>query len=354
MAQIIHVVGNRPQFVKLAVLYEAIKNITGLQQTIIHTGQHSSPVMSDIFFEQLGIPAPSVQLNIEGASADVFTGNAATAVQQILKQYSKNSLVLVYGDTNTTLAAALAARRCGLKLLHFEAGVRNADITMPEEINRILTDRLAQINYCCTQKNLDTLLAEGYGVSIESTPILSGDLMLDAFMHVLPFPENITASKQYIACTIHRAANITDAENLQQIVAGLNAIHQQVEVIVPMHPHTAKRLVEYGIKPLFTIIEPLGYRQMKTFLMAAEMVITDSGGSSREAFFMKKKALLMMENPFWPEILEAGAALACKANAMEMVEKFNLLPILQPNFEQPIFGNGTAAQTIAKHIKSIV
>lgn len=350
---IIHIVGNRPQFIKLAVLYDAVIKHTSYNQFIIHTGQHSLPQMSDIFFDELSIPSPDIQLNVKATTADEFIGNAAAQIHSILLQRNQDDLVFVYGDTNTTLAASLATKRCSKKLLHFEAGVRTPDTSMPEEINRILSDRLATIHYCCTQNNVNNLLGESFGSVIPSQVIYSGDLMLDAFLNLAPSDKKITTSTNYIACTIHRAANITIRENLHQIVCALNEINEQMEVIVPLHPHTAKRLQEYNIKTKFTTIEPLGYREMKRFIYEADFVITDSGGASREAFFAKKKSLIVMEHPFWTEIVEAAAALHCSANKEKMISHFNALSTLQPQFNTNIFGDGTASIKIAKHLNTL-
>lgn len=350
---IIHIVGNRPQFIKLAVLYDAIAKHTNLNQVIVHTGQHSSAVMSDVFFSELFIPSPDVQLHIEATTADEFIGKTAAQIYTFLLPRKEDDWVLVYGDTNTTLAASLAAKRSGKKLIHFEAGVRTEDVSMPEEINRVLSDRLADIHYCCTQKNVDTLYKEGYGSAITSQVVHSGDLMLDAFLHITLSDKKIATASDYVACTIHRAANITNRENLQQIVDGLNAIHQQMEVVVPLHPHTAKRLKEFEIDTHFTAIEPLGYGEMKRFICDAHFVITDSGGASREAFFAKKKSLVVMEHPFWHEIVEASAALHCGADTGMIVSKFNSLSTLQPEFDKPIFGDGKAAINIAAHLNSL-
>ena len=352
MKTIIHVVGNRPQFIKLAVMYDAIAKEGVFHQFIIHTGQHHSDLMSGIFFDQLSIPAPNIQLQVEATTADVFIGNAAVQIFHILEQHPASDLVFVYGDTNTTLAAALATRRRGMKLLHFEAGVRTKDSAMPEEINRIVCDRLSDVLYCCTQKNKATLLAEGYGSAIASEVICSGDLMLDAFLQLSASDKKITASSHYIACTIHRAANITNKQNLAQIVLALNRIHQQTEVIAPLHPHTAKRLQEFNIEPRFTILQPLGYSEMKRFILDAAFVITDSGGASREAFFGSKKSVIIMEHPFWMEIVEANAALPCSADEDKILNAFGALSSLQPNFDNGIFGNGKAATTIVQHLKT--
>lgn len=350
---IVHVVGNRPQFIKLAMLYDAIKKYTSLQQFIIHTGQHSSREMSDIFFDELSIPSPDIQLNIEAATGDEFIGKAATQIHSVLGQKQTDDFVFVYGDTNTTLAASLAAKRCNKKLLHFEAGVRTKDVSMPEEINRVLSDRLANVHYCCTEKNRQNLLKEGFAFAIISDIVWSGDLMLDAFLHITSSDKKITSSNHYVACTIHRAANITNRENLLQIVSALNTIHQQMEVIIPLHPHTAKRLKEFQIELNCTVVEPLGYREMKRFICEADFVITDSGGASREAFFAKKKSLIVMEHPFWCEIVEAAAALCCSANKEAIVNNFYSLQNLQPAFNANIFGDGKAAIKIAEHLNTL-
>ena len=350
---IIHVVGNRPQFIKLAMLYDAIAKHTSFKQFIIHTGQHSSKEMSDIFFDELSIPSPNIQLNIEAAAPDEFIGKAAAQINSILAQKQKDDFVFIYGDTNTTLAASLAAKRCHKKLLHFEAGVRTKDVSMPEEINRVLSDRLADIHYCCTQNNKENLLKEGFGFAIISETIWSGDLMLDAFLHIASADKKITTSANYIACTIHRAANITNRKNLLQIVSALNVIHQQTEVIIPLHPHTAKRLKEFEIALTCTVVEPLGYREMKRFICEADFVITDSGGASREAFFAQKKSLIVMEHPFWAEIVEAAAALHCSANKEAIVNHFHSLPTLQSNFNTNLFGDGKAAIKIAEHLTTL-
>lgn len=350
---VIHVVGNRPQFIKLAVLYNTIARETSLSQFIIHTGQHSSEMMSDIFFDELLIPSPDVLLNLQAQTPDEFIGRASTEIQSVLSKNHDYDLVLVYGDTNSTLAAAIAARRSGHKLIHFESGVRTSDNAMPEEINRILTDRLSAVHYCCTENNRQNLIKEGYGEAIPSEVLWTGDLMLDAFLHIAPSDKNITFTKNYIACTIHRAGNISDKKNLQQIVSALNKIHGETEVVIPLHPHTRKRLKEFGIDLKCTIIDPLVYKEMKRFIMGADLMITDSGGACREAFFAGKKSLIIMEYPFWPEIIQAGAALHCGADENEIVNSFRGLSRLQPQFDINIFGDGNAAKIIAKHLNTL-
>ena len=350
MKTILHIVGNRPQFIKLAILYRELSE-TGMPQKIIHTGQHSSAEMSDIFFSQLGLPEIDCSLQLQNIhSADSFISEASVSLQGYFKLKSE-SIVFVYGDTNTTLAAAIAAKRIGLPLFHFEAGVRTDDASMPEEINRLLTDRIANTNYCCTEKNYMRLLAEGYGNSISCNVKLTGDLMYDAFLKI-PFAENKTevAEKDYVAATIHRAANILSKDKLTAIINGLNNIHKQICVVMPLHPHTRKRITEFGLKPEFQILDPLGYPAMKTFLSNSSYVVTDSGGAAREAFFCKKRSVIVMDHPFWPEIIEAGCSTNVSADSLLLYESFYKLPLLCPDFGKPIFGNGNAAQLIKDDI----
>ena len=285
-------------------MYNELATDKCIQQKIIHTGQHYSQNMSAIFFDELNIPMPDVNFNIQHASPHIFIGQATeTLYNYFLTQ--KNAVVFTYGDTNTTLAAAMAAKRCSLPLIHFEAGVRTYDNSMPEETNRIITDRLADVNYCCTATNFNTMKKEGYGESILSELILTGDLMLDAFLKIPSLKERKFVDKKYIVCTIHREANLLNKEKLSNIVTALNAIHNDIEVVMPLHPHTKKRIEEYGLNPLFTILPAQGYPAMKSLLNHAECIITDSGGTSREAYFLQKKSLIIMDRPFWPEIINA-------------------------------------------------
>jgi UDP-GlcNAc3NAcA epimerase len=348
---ILHIVGNRPQFIKLAVLYNHIAAAGNIPQQIIHTGQHFSVNMSAIFFEELNIPEPTINFNIQAASQNVFIANATDALEQYFTA-NKNCVAFVYGDTNTTLAAAIAAKRTNTKLIHFEAGVRTYDNSMPEEINRIITDRLADINYCCTQKNMDTLLAEGYGNSIPTEILLTGDLMLDAFNNITASNETITTEKNYIACTVHRAANLASKENLSIIINALNELHKTVPVLMPVHPHTAKKIAEYNLQPSFTILPPLGYPAMKKLIQDAAYVITDSGGTSREAYFCKKKSLILMDTPFWPEILEANCSMNTIVEANTIIQDFEAMQKLEADFEGAIFGNGKAAHNILTHLNA--
>jgi UDP-GlcNAc3NAcA epimerase len=350
---ILHIVGNRPQFVKLAVLYTTLSKDKNIQQKIVHTGQHFSYAMSDIFFAELNIPQPTVNFNIQNTSAHLFIGEATDALFNYFLT-EKNSIVFVYGDTNTTLAAAMAAKKALLPLIHFEAGVRTLDNSMPEEINRILTDRLANVNYCCTQHNLQTMMLEGYGKTIPTEVLLTGDLMLDAFMTLQTSNKKLIDHNEYVVCTIHREANLSSKDHLQQIFNALKNINKDIPIVMPVHPHTQKRMKEYGIETNFTTLPALGYPDMKNLLSQAKYVITDSGGTSREAYFLQKKSLIVMDSPFWTEILEQKCSLNTSANEVDLMEKFNLLDALQPNFDTLIFGDGHAAENIHAHLSTFI
>ncbi|HKZ65500.1 MAG TPA: UDP-N-acetyl glucosamine 2-epimerase [Chitinophagaceae bacterium] len=351
MKTILHIVGNRPQFIKLAILYKELAQDKSVLQKIIHTGQHFSIEMSDIFFKQLRIPQPDINLKINTNQADLFIAEAAISLQEYFAARNE-AIVFVYGDTNTTLAAAIAARRTNTPLFHFEAGVRTGDNAMPEEINRVLTDRMADVNYCCTSHNYQTMLAEGFGTAINSRIVSSGDLMYDAFLRIPQAEKNINTEKNYIACTIHRVNNILSKENLSAIIESLNNIHKEIAVVMPVHPHTKKRMEEYGLQPAFITINPLGYPEMKTFMGNSSYVITDSGGAAREAFFYRKKSVVVMNKPFWPEIIDASCSLKAAPEAIQLQKAFNQLPELAANFQSPIFGKGNAAELIAQDILS--
>ncbi len=352
MKTIVHIVGNRPQLIKLAVLHKELSGAGLFQQKIVHTGQHFSYEMSGLFFKELDIPPPDINLGIQDQSANLFVARVADGLQDYFARTGQ-CIAFVYGDTNTTLAAAIAAKRSGIQLVHFEAGVRTGDMSMPEEMNRVLTDRLADINLCCTGKNYSRMLAEGFGNSIATDIHLTGDLMLDAFIKLHKSEKRIIVEDKYVACTIHRAASINNSESLHEIIAALNLIHEQIPVVVPLHPHTKKMMATFGCQPVFKILDPLGYPDMKLFLSVATAVITDSGGTCREAYFLSKKALVVMENPFWPEIIEAGCALAVPPKKEMIVNSFFELPRLQADFAGQIFGDGHAAVKIKEILAAL-
>lgn len=351
MKKIIHIVGNRPQFIKLAVLYKALQQTGAFQQEIWHTGQHFSYEMNELFFKELNIPTPTVNFQLQHPSPNQFIGLAADAIQEKLTK-EKEGIIMLYGDTNSTLAGALAAQRTNIPIVHFEAGVRTADKSMPEEINRVLTDRLAEVNYCCTQQNLQQLKAEGYGKSISGETVFTGDLMLDAFLQIPAASSPTKLPNEYLLCTIHRAANLEDPQKLGNIINALNALHKEIPIVMPLHPHTQKKITDFSLTAAFDVLPPVGYPQMKQLLANASLVITDSGGASREAYFMKKLSVIIMDHPFWPEIIEVGCSLRADAESSIIKAVVRSTALLQPDFESGIFGDGSAAKNISEHLIS--
>ena len=271
----------------------------------------------------------------------------------------KPACVVVYGDTNTTLAGALAAKKRNIPLAHIEAGIRTGKEDMPEESNRYLTDRMSDLNFACTWLGLENLRKEGFGGgTIPSRIFNTGDLMYDA---ALLFREKVLqppltalnpGDAPFILATIHRAENTENIEILRSITGALNILHRTLPVIFPVHPKTRKALDAHRIPVDFITAPPLGYFDMLGLLHACRAVITDSGGLSREAFFFSKPALVVMKNPFWPEIFLHGNCLPTGAVTTEIIEKTKLLLESDKPFETGIFGDGNAAGKISEILLS--
>ncbi|HMH21970.1 MAG TPA: UDP-N-acetyl glucosamine 2-epimerase, partial [Puia sp.] len=257
----VHIVGNRPQFVKLALLYPELQHRAGGRSQIIHTGQHFDPDMSDIFFRQLGIPAPDHLLSIRNLSHNDMIGNMLIGIDRLFA-VERPDAVVVYGDTNTTLAGALAAKKRNIPLAHIESGIRTGKEDMPEESNRYLTDRMADWNFACTALGVENLIREGYGGpeagpgAIRGGVFNSGDLMLDA---ALFFREQALEQSAvlrdlrleglpFTLATIHRAENTDDQAALRTIIGALNDLHHHTPVLFPMHPRTAQRIAKLGLQ----------------------------------------------------------------------------------------------------------
>lgn len=356
---VLYIVGNRPQFIKLAVLHEEMKKQEGVNESIVHTGQHFSAEMNDIFFDELLIDLPIVNLKIKELSDVAMIGRILEALEKEILN-SKPDCIVVFGDTNSTLAGAIGGKKLNIPVVHIEAGIRTCEEDMPEESNRYLTDRVSLFNFCCTQSGLQNLIKEGYGISnvIPSYPLLSGDLMLDAYHYYFkrfvsrPLPsEALNISQEaYVVSTIHRRQNIEDATSLINIISALNEIHKEYKVICPLHPNTKNKIENCPVKPQFTIVPPLGYLNMQSLLHNCSYVITDSGGVQREAFFASKPVLILMDKPFWPEILENGNALNCSSDKKEITSAFEQLRKQKKKNDIAVFGNGNAAQIITAEL----
>src|SRR4051812_38633975 len=261
--KIVTVVGARPQFIKAAVVSRAIQKRNGMQEVIIHTGQHYDNNMSDIFFDEMQIPTPVYNLEVKENLHGAMTAKMLHGVEEVLMN-EKPNVVLVYGDTNSTLAASLAASKLHIPVAHVEAGLRSFNMKMPEEVNRVLTDKVSAYLCCPTQQAVENLDTEGFAQPFYRIH-LTGDVMFDAALYYFNCSNNAIIEqlnlqgKKFILATVHRAENTNNLQHLASIVKALNELHNEQIVIVPLHPRTAKLIHQLKIKPDFKMIEPVGY-----------------------------------------------------------------------------------------------
>lgn len=354
--KILTIVGARPQFVKAAIISEAIKKKDKFNEIIIHTGQHYDYNMSKIFFENLKIKKPKYYLDIKNLSHNLMISKMISKMDEIY-DFEKPNGIIVYGDTNSTLSAAISAKKKQIPIFHVEAGVRNYDEYMPEESNRYLVDRISDINFCATSLNLRNLILEGYSTkSINSKIYKSGDVMFDLFKKSIK-SDKVKLFKKLnnkIVCTIHRENNIENLNSLRNIIRALNQIHKVKSINFFAHPRTKKKIIENKIICNFKINDPIDYINMIKHLKLCEIVITDSGGLVREAFFAKKKSLLILENALWPEIVKQKYCLNVKANTNKILNTFYRLLKIKTKFRSDIFGNGKAATFIVNKIHNYI
>ena len=355
--KIITIVGARPQFIKSAIVSKYLSKKKNLTEIIVHTGQHFNENMSKIFFKQLNLLKPKYLLKTGRKSHNKMISKIISEVDRIIDQ-EKPSLILVYGDTNSTLAGALAAKKANIKIAHVEAGVRNFDELMPEEVNRYITDRISNLNFCVTHENIENLKNEGFGNVIPySKVILSGDVMYYIFLKKYKninkkykyFSEKIV-SNEFILCTIHRASNVDEPKTLKAIIKSLNIINKKIPVVFLIHPRTKIRLKKNNIKLEAIIKNPLGYEETLFYLMNCKFLITDSGGLCREAYFAEKKSVFIYEKPVWPEITAAGCSISAIPKLRNILEAFDKLKTLKGTFKKKIFGKGNAASIIVNNI----
>ena len=306
---ILSIVGARPQFIKASVVSRAIADHPALAETIVHTGQHFDANMSAVFFGELGLPEPDYQLDINRGSHGEMTGRMLMEIERVIVS-EKPERVLVYGDTNSTLAGALAAAKLHVPVAHIEAGLRSCNMRMPEEINRIVTDQLSDILFCPTETAMRNLRDEGF----DRKPVQClnvGDVMQDSalfFARHAKKPEDLTLTDDFILATLHRAENTDDPERLQAIVESLNLLHRRTaSVVLPIHPRTRQAIRDSGLHLDVQVIEPVGYLEMLWLLQHCSLVLTDSGGVQKESFFFAKPCVTMREETEWLELVDIGA-----------------------------------------------
>jgi UDP-N-acetylglucosamine 2-epimerase len=310
--KILTVIGARPQFVKAASLSRALKNkkYSMIKEVIVHSGQHYDFNMSNSFFDELKMPKPLYNLNVGSGSHGKQTGSILTELENILIN-EKPDLVLVYGDTNTTLAAALATAKTEIKLAHVEAGLRSFKKGMPEEVNRVVTDALSDLLFCPSELSKLNLLSEG---KKSEKIFISGDIMLDSFMYYYNKSKKIEIfktydinKKDYVLATIHRAENTDNKKNLEAIVDTLRKLSETIKVLLPIHPRTLKMVEKYKLSlDGINVIEPVSYLTMIAFMANSRTIITDSGGVQKEAYFLKVPCVTVRDETEWPETCEFG------------------------------------------------
>jgi len=351
--KIVTVVGARPQFVKAAVISREIKEHDSIKEIIIHTGQHYDINMSDVFFEEMQIPKPDHFLGINGKGHGAMTGQMMEKIEAVLLE-EKPDWVLVYGDTNSTLAGALAAKKLHIKIAHVEAGLRSYNIKMPEEVNRILTDRISDILLCPTDNAMDNLNAEGFqdfGCQINKT----GDVMQDAaiFYSNLAEKPSFEVPERFCLSTVHRAENTDNSKRLISIFEALNEISNTCPVVLPIHPRTKARLEKLDQSfPNIIYSEPIGYLNMIWLLKNCQSVLTDSGGLQKEAFFFQKPCITLRDETEWVELVDAGFNRLAGAEKSKILNLFSSINSTTLNFDIDLYGAGHAAKNILTAISN--
>ena len=353
--KIVTIVGARPNFIKAAAVSRIFNKCVEIEEVIVHTGQHFDENMSNVFFEEMGISNPDYNLNINGLSHGAMTGQMLERIEAILIE-EKPEWVLVYGDTHSTLAGALAAKKLHIKLAHVEGGLRSNDLNIPEEINRVITDRISNIVFCPSDSAMENLRKEGIDIW-GGKMIMSGDVMYDAAKYYTVFsrmPEHNIPDK-FVLATIHRAENTNNTENLTQIFKALENISEEYPVVIPIHPRTKMKLDSIGYnysESKVCFIPPVGYLEMIHLLKKCEYIICDSGGVQKEAYFFHKYCVFVHVNKsVWTELGKSGFLFQANADynsIMGCVRKIADSP--DSDFNKQLYGDGSASEIICKEI----
>lgn len=375
MLKIITIVGARPQFIKAAALSRAFQAHSQIQEIIIHTGQHYDFNMSKVFFDELNIPKPDYQFDIQGANQGAQTAQMLDNIEKVLID-EKPNLVLVYGDTNSTLAGALAASKMQIPVAHIEAGMRSFNKVMPEELNRIMTDHASTLLFSPTATGIQNLRKEGFliehsgEISIDNPKVYHcGDIMLDNSLHFASIAnEKSKILRQYhleqdkfILATVHRNTTTDDPIRLTSLIESLLdlAIKQNEKVVFPLHPRTLKMLQKQESSALFKklqsteniiLTEPLAYLDMVLLEQNSKMIVTDSGGVQKEAFYFKKPCIITRPETEWEELVALKTAILCDVNQEKIEAAYIHFTTNPPQEFPPIFGDGKAAEFIAAEL----
>jgi UDP-N-acetylglucosamine 2-epimerase (non-hydrolysing) len=360
--KVVSFVGARPQFIKEALVGEAVRKAGAWEHVLAHSGQHYDGNMSDVFFQELGIPEPKYHLGTGSGSHAEMTAAALVGLEKILLQEKPDAL-LVYGDTNTTLAGALAAVKLHIPVAHVEAGIRMEPKTMPEEINRVLTDRVASVLCCCSALGAENLRREGVTQGVAVT----GDVMYDCFLRMKPLfdPKAACAGrgledKGFVLATLHRDYNVDSPSRLRACLEGLCRLQKEcgLRVLLPLHPRTRKNIDLSGCGDLARRLlpaEPLGYTELMSLTAACAFVLTDSGGLQKEAFYAGKRAVVIGPDTGWRELAECGWNMLCAADADAVAEAGKrIAAAAHPAHPGNVYGDGDAAGKIVEAVREFL
>jgi UDP-N-acetylglucosamine 2-epimerase len=346
------IIGARPQFIKAAVLSRWLKD-AGVREVIIHTGQHYDYKMSEVFFTELGLPGAEINLNVGSASHGAQTSEILTGIEKYILEFKDRiSHILLYGDTNSTLAGALAASKLNVPIVHVEAGLRSYNREMPEEINRVVTDHLSSLLFCSSEAGVENLRKEG----IHSNVHISGDIMLDAFNTYSAIAmKNFDISNilpngivdNYHLLTIHRPVNTDNIQNLTEIVEGIGEL--KTNIVWPVHPRNRPRLEGLTIPANLQLFEPFSYFEMMVILNGARKVLTDSGGLQKEAYWAKKPCVTIRTETEWIETLHNNWNILSSPKREAIKEAANTN--VNYNSWVPLYGDGSAGKIIAEIIQ---
>lgn len=350
------IIGARPQFIKAATVSRILNQDPEVEELLVHTGQHYDTNMSRIFFDELEIPEPSYNLGIGGGGHGAQTGAMLSGIESLLEEH-KPDRVLVYGDTNSTLAGALAAAKMHVPVAHVEAGLRSFNRKMPEEINRIVTDQLSDLLFTPTTTASQNLIHEGVG---QERIRQVGDVMFDALLYYREKAEKQSdilkslelESGAYTLVTIHRAENTDSPERLKDIMKHLEALGSSQQLVFTLHPRTRKSLEHYGIElngSALKCIDPVGYLDMLVLQKNAESIITDSGGIQKEAYFNEVPCITLRKETEWIELVDLGCNMLSEPS--ELSECITKAKHLKIDTSVGIYGQGDAAQKIVKTLK---
>ncbi len=359
--KIVTVIGARPQFIKAAVVSRWLRQTPGCKEILVHTGQHYDENMSDVFFQELEIPTPAYHLGIGSGAHGAQTGRMLEAIEKVLLETKPDKLI-IYGDTNSTLAGALAAAKLHIPVAHVEAGLRSFNRKMPEEINRVVADHLSTWLFAPTEAAVENLRHEGVP---EDKIFLVGDVMYDAAIYFGSRTRADTLgklgleSKQYVLATIHRAENTDTAARLRDVFGGLNAIAEEVPVVLPLHPRTRAALTRANLldsySPNLRLLDPLGYLDMVMLEKHASVIATDSGGVQKEAFFHRVPCVTLRDETEWVELVELGWNRLVPPIDADTIEAGVLASLRDKKIRSApahLYGGGQAGETITRLLQS--